>query len=193
MCVYLKTIEVRIMIITISGKPCTGKSTMAEIFVKKYGFERVYAGAIFKSIARDMGIDIVDLAKSDKVLEIDHRVDDELKSIYNSRFNENLLIESRTAWSFMPNAFNVFIDVSDEVMAERLFKSDRSELERGSSMDDAKNKVMSRYNIDVARYKKLYNIDCSDLNNYDLIVDNSNLTPEETADLIYAEYIKRIK
>ena len=24
------------MIITISGKPCTGKSTMAEIFVKKY-------------------------------------------------------------------------------------------------------------------------------------------------------------
>ena len=40
------------MIITVSGKPCTGKSTMAEIFCKKYNFDRVYAGAIFKAHAR---------------------------------------------------------------------------------------------------------------------------------------------
>lgn len=181
------------MIITISGKPCTGKSTMAEIFIKKYGFERVYAGAIFKSVAKEMGIDILELTGSDKVYAVDYEVDNKLKEIYESRLGENLLIESRTAWSFMPKAFNVFIDVSDDVMAERLFNSDRSEKERGSSVGDARQKVMGRFNNDVNRYKMLYNIDCSNLNNYDLVIDNSHLTPEETADAIFNAYLKYIE
>ena len=176
------------MIITISGKPCTGKSTMAEIFEKKYNFKRVYAGAVFKSVAKEMGIDITELSSSDKIIEVDYRVDNELKRIYEESFDQDILIESRTAWSFMPKAFNVFINVSDEVMAERLFRSDRSELERGKNIEEAKNKVMSRYNNDVARYKKIYDIDCDHLKNYTFVIDNSKLTPEETADSIYESY-----
>ena len=181
------------MIITISGKPCTGKSTMAEIFVEKYGFERIYAGAIFKSVAKDMGLDILELTASDEILKVDHEVDNKLEEIYKTRLSENLLIESRTSWSFMPKAFNVFIDVSDEVMAQRLFNSDRGEKERGASLEDARLKVMGRFNNDVKRYKKLYGIDCANLKNYDLVIDNSFLTPEETADKIYTEYMKYIK
>lgn len=177
------------MIITISGKPCTGKTTMAEIFVKKYGFDRIYAGGIFKSVAKDMGIDILKLTNSEKILVIDREVDSKLKEIYETRFHEDLLIESRTSWSFMPKAFNVFIDVSDDVMAERLFKSERSEAERGESLDEARKKVMQRYNNDTARYKMLYGIDCANLNNYDFVIDNSCLTPEETADKIYEAFI----
>lgn len=180
------------MIITLTGKPCTGKSTTAEIFIKKYNFKRVYAGAIFKQVAKDMGMDISDLAASDKILSVDIEVDNKLKDIYNKDRDDDILIESRTAWSFMPKAFNVFIDVSDDVMAERLFKSERSELERGKNIEEAKQKVLKRYNSDVKRYKMLYNIDCDNLSSYDFIVDNSNLTPEETADKIYEAYIKYI-
>ena len=178
------------MIITITGKPCTGKSTMAEIFIKKYGFDRVYAGAIFKRHARELGIDITDLAKSTEIYEIDKRVDTELEQIYTTRLRDNLLIESRTAWSFMPKAFNVFIDIPNNVMAERLFNSDRPENERGKNLNEALQKVTERYNADVDRYKLLYNIDCDNLNNYTYVIDNSNLTPEQTADKIYEEYLK---
>ena len=181
------------MIITISGKPCTGKSTMAEIFINKYGFDRVYAGAIFKRHARELGIDITDLCKSEQIYEIDKRVDQELENIYKTRFDEKLLIESRTSWSFMPKAFNVFIDIPDQVMAERLFNSDRPENERGKDLNDALKKVTERYYADVERYKLLYNIDCDNLNNYTFVIDNSNLTPEQTADKIYEEYLKFIK
>lgn len=181
------------MIITITGKPCTGKSTMAEIFIKKYGFDRIYAGAIFKKYARELGIDITDLCKSEQIYVIDRRVDKELEEIYHTRLNDNLLIESRTSWSFMPNAFNVFIDIPDSVMAERLFNSDRPVNERGNDLNEALTKVTERYKADVARYKLLYNIDCDNLDNYTYVIDNSNLTPEQTADKIYEEYLKFIK
>ncbi len=180
------------MIITITGKPCTGKSTMAEIFINKYHFDRIYAGAIFKKHARELGIDITDLCKSEQIYEIDRRVDKELENIYHTRLNEDLLIESRTSWSFMPKAFNVFIDIPNKVMAERLFNSDRPINERGNTLDEALQKVTERYNADVARYKLLYNIDCDNLDNYTYVIDNSNLTPEQTADKIYEEYLKFI-
>ena len=181
------------MIITITGKPCTGKSTMAEIFIKKYGFDRVYAGAIFKKHARELGIDITELCKSEQIYEIDRRVDKDLENIYHTRLNDDLLIESRTSWSFMPKAFNVFIDIPDNVMAERLFNSDRPENERGKDLNEALTKVTERYNADVKRYKLLYNIDCDNLDNYTYVIDNSNLTPEQTADKIYEEYLKFVK
>ena len=174
------------MIITISGKPCTGKSTMAKIFASKYGFERIYAGGIFKSIANERGIDILELVKSKDIVQIDREVDERLGRVYIERFDENILIESRTAWSFMPNAF----DVSSDVMAERLFRSDRSSCERGENIEEARKKVEGRYVEDIERYKRIYGIDCADLSNYDLIVDNSNLTPEETADFIFDAYQK---
>ena len=40
--------------------------------------------------------------------------------------------------------------------------------------------------------KKLYNIDCDNLNNYTFVIDNSNLTPEQTADEIYKAYLQFI-
>ena len=93
----------------------------------------------------------------------------------------------------MPKAFNVFINIPNHVMAERLFNSDRPENERGKNLEEALSKVTERYNADVARYKLLYNIDCDNLSNYTYVIDNSNLTPEQTADKIYEEYLKFIK
>ena len=178
------------MIITITGKPCSGKSTMAEIFCKKYKFDRVYAGAIFKEEAKKMGLSSLELASSEKCIEIDYRVDDYLKNLYDTRLNDNLLIESRTSFSFMPNAFNVFVDVDDDVMAMRLFNSDRTGKEKVESFEEAKKNVMSRFSADCERYKRIYNIECDNLNNYTFVINNSNLTPEQTADKIYEEYLK---
>lgn len=181
------------MIITITGKPCTGKSTMAEIFEKKYNFERIYAGKIFKQEASKLGLSILDLCKSELMEQLDVKVDNQLKEIYNTRLNDNLLIESRTSWSFMPKAFNVFIDLPEQVMAERLFNSDRPIEDRGATLEEARIKVTERYNADVKRYKKVYGIDCENLKNYNFVIDNSNLTPEQTADEIYKAYLKFLK
>lgn len=181
------------MIITITGKPCCGKSTMAEIFCSKYNFDRVYAGAIFKEEAKKLGLSATELSLGQQHFDIDYRVDEYLKSLYETRFNDNLLVESRTSWSFMPKAFNVFINVDDDTMAERLFNSDRTGKESVVSLEEAKKECLTRYNADIAKYKKIYNIDCDNMDNYSFVIDNSHLTPEETADKIYEAYLKFVE
>ena len=181
------------MIITISGKPCCGKSTMAEIFCKKYGFERIYAGAIFKEEARKLGLSVKELSLGQEHFEIDYKVDSELKKVYNTRLSEDIMIESRPAFGFMPKAFNVFIDVDDDVMANRLLNSDRTGKEKAQSFEEALTECLTRYQADCKKYKKLYNIDCDNMNNYTFVINNSNLTPEQTADMVYEEYLKFIE
>ena len=70
------------MIITIAGKPCCGKSTTAELFSKKYNFDRINTGAIFKSKAKEMGKNVLELVSSDDAIEIDYQVDGELKNLW---------------------------------------------------------------------------------------------------------------
>lgn len=181
------------MIITIAGKPCCGKSTTAEIFAKKYGFERINTGAIFKEKAKEMGKNVLELVSTDDAIKIDYQVDGELKHIYETRLDDNLIIESRTSWSFMEKAFNVYIDVDDEVIAERLFNSDRTGKEKANSLEEAKEMAMARYKADCDRYKRIYDIDCTDLDNYDMVINNSNLSAEETADRLYEAYLEYIK
>lgn len=181
------------MIITVTGKPCSGKSTMAEIFCKKYGFQRIYAGAIFKDEAKKMGMNMLELSSSDKCIEIDFRVDKHLKEVYDTRFNEDIMIESRTSFSFMPNAFNVFIDLDEKTMGERLFNSDRVGKEKAKSLEEAVRSTQARYEADRSRYKKIYNIDVDDKSNYSLVFNNAKMTPEQTADKIYREYKKFLK
>lgn len=180
------------MIITITGKPCCGKSTMAEIFCKKYNFERIYAGAIFKEEAKKLGLNVKELSLSQQYFDIDYKVDAYLKDVYATRLAEKILIESRPAFGFMPKAFNVFINVDDDTMAQRLFNSDRTGKESAKSLEEAKQECLVRYQADCAKYKKLYNIDCDNMGNYSFVIDNSNLTPEQTADKIYEEYLKFI-
>jgi len=47
------------MIISISGLPGSGKSTVAKILAEKLGFERIYMGAIFRKMADQKGVSIL--------------------------------------------------------------------------------------------------------------------------------------
>ena len=44
------------MLMTITGRPCTGKSTLAKVFSDKYGFKVFSFGAMFKAEAQKRGL-----------------------------------------------------------------------------------------------------------------------------------------
>ncbi|MBQ8615856.1 MAG: nucleoside monophosphate kinase [Clostridia bacterium] len=181
------------MIITITGKPCSGKGTTSKGFCKKYNFEYIGTGDMFREYAKQYGYDILSFQEqSDIVTKIDKQIDNQIFEIGKSRFSDNIVIDSRLAWHFIPNSFKVFIDIDDKTAAERLLGTTR-ETESATSIQEAIKKLKHRWNVENVRYQKLYNIDNLDLNNYDFVINSKNLTPEQIIEEIYKNYQKFIK
>ena len=181
------------MIITITGKPCSGKGTASKEFCKKYGFEYIGTGNMFREYAKQYGHDILSFQEqSSLVTKIDNLIDTKIYQIGQTKLNENIIIDSRLAWHFIPNSFKVFIDIDDETAAKRLFSANRDS-ESVQTLEEAKQSLIERWNIENERYQKLYNIDNLNLNNYDLVINSKNLTPMQVVEEIYKNYQKFLK
>ena len=181
------------MIITITGKPCSGKGTVAKEFCKKYNFEYICTGDMFREYAKKLGYDnILTFQEEDpRVKEVDNIVDSSIEQLGKTKINNNILIDSRLAWHFIPNSFKVFIDVNKTVAGERLIEANR-ETEKTSSLNEAIKQLETRWQVENDRYMELYHTNNLDLSNYDFVIDSSDLSPSQISEKIYAEYLKFI-
>jgi CMP/dCMP kinase len=178
-------------LITIAGRPGSGKSTTAKRVAAELGFERFSSGDLFRSIAKENGIDVLqaNLSAEDNY-EIDYQVDGRLRELNVSA--DRLVIDSRTAWHWMPSSFKVFLDLDLQTAAERILKDmtpERmaSEHISGSPAEYAK-ELEKRLNSETRRYMDLYEIDPYDMSNYDLVVDTAINDPEQVGKLVLGGY-----
>ncbi len=180
------------MIITITGKPCSGKGSVVAYLVEKYGFEKFSGGDLFRKVATERGVNILELNRM-KDASIDKAVDGEIAKIGKERLEDNLLIDSRTAWIFIPKSFKVFLDVDEDEQVRRLCNSKRSTESTDVSPEQAKKDLAERWNLENERYKKIYGQDNTDPTNYDFVINNTNLSIEQTGEQIISEYNKFLK
>ena len=176
------------MIITMTGKPCSGKSVVIAYLMEKYGFTKFSGGDIFRRIASERGIDVLELNRRNDT-SIDKLVDDEIIAIGKRDIDKNIIFDSRTAWHFIPASFKVFLDIDVEEQINRLVNSGRTTEIVDLSHDDAKKALQERWDLENKRYKELYNFDNTDLSKYDCVVNTSALSVEEVAEKIYSEYL----
>ena len=176
------------MIITITGKPCSGKGTVSKLFCTKYNFDYICTGDMFRQIAKTYGYDnILDFQKDERVKTVDYQIDDNTTKIGIERANDDIVIDSRLAWHFVPNSYKVFIDVDWNAAGERLFNAKR-ESEKVVSIEHATQKLIDRWNEENSRYTQIYNTNNLNPENYDLVISSSNKSPEEIVEEIYKNY-----
>lgn len=178
------------MIITITGKPCSGKGAAVAKIIEKNKFEKFSAGDIFRRIATERGVNVLEINQAADVFDIDKLVDDEIVEIGKRDIDKDIIFDSRTAWHFIPNSFKVFLDIEPKEAARRLINSGRTSENVDVSEEEAIADLEKRWNIENDRYLKLYNFDNRNKNNYNLVVDTTNLTIEEVADAIMTAYAK---
>ena len=182
------------MIISITGKPCSGKCTVAKVLEQKYGFKRISMGDMFKAEAKKRGMSTEEFTEyRTKDPSFDIYMDKQLPKFVSEYKDDNVVLESRVAWHFLPESFSVFVDINDDEMAKRLLYSDREGKEKSASFEEAKKTTINRYRLELEVYKKTYDIDCSNMDNYDFVIDSSSLTPDELAEKIYMEFKKHFK
>ena len=177
-----------------TGKPCSGKGTLANAFAEKYGFTIFKAGDLFKAEAARRGMSVAEFSVA-RVNDpsFDYAIDKQFEPMGIERANDNLIVESRVAWHFIPHSFKVFVDIDDEVMVDRLLNSDRTGKEKYETRESAWKALEERTHYDQFRYKKIYDIDIMDKSNFDFVLDSSNNTPEELAEKLYEAYQKFLK
>ena len=173
-------------IISITGDLGSGKSTVSNLLCKRLNYEYIYTGKIQREIAHRYNMTTLELNEyAETHSEIDEEIDATFKSLNES---SNLIVDSRLAWFFIPNSFKVFLKANLIISADRILGDNQRGKERYSSKEDAVNKIIARKASENRRYMEVYGANCSDLSNFNLIVDTSFITPERVTEIILAEY-----
>lgn len=173
------------MIVSLSGKPGSGKSTVAKKLASALGYERVYIGGIRREAARKRGMTLAEFNTwSETHSEGDTEFDKQLEHIGKTK--DNIIIEGRTAFHFIPHSLKVFLDISTEEGAKRIWKSikstdavTRNEGNKLTSYEAVLKNVKQRIKSDSIRYQKYYKLDIFDTSHYDLFLDTTRLNPDE--------------
>jgi cytidylate kinase len=173
-------------IISITGDLGSGKSTVSHLLRERLGYDYIYTGKIQREIAKRYNMNTLELNKySETHPEIDEEIDATFKSLNNL---SHLIVDSRLAWLFIPKSFKIFLQTDVNVSASRISSDKWRETENYTSQDDAIDKIIARKESEIKRYMNLYGVNCTDLSNFDLIIDTSFITPEEVANTVIAEY-----
>lgn len=182
------------MIISFNGDHGSGKSTVAKRVANELSYPRYYMGKIFRDIAKEKKITLAelhDLCKNNP--ETDKQVDEYLVKL--SKEQSNFVIESRTAWYFIPDSFKIYLRVDEREGAKRIFseiQSSDSRKDEDKNLNSIESIMLSekkRRDEDEARYKKYYAIDIHQEKNYALVLDTTKLSKDE----VFNEVMKAIR
>ncbi len=175
-------------IISLAGDLASGKGTVSKILMEelKYGVYR--NGEYARGLAKQMGLDITGFNKYvANHPEIDQQI--EKSASEYAKNHDNFIIDARLGWYAVPESFKVYLKVDIDVAAKRAFEDqNRKGTENFATVEEQKQDMIERYNLENERYWQVYHIRKDDMNNYDLVVDTTNLTPNEVADKIKKAY-----
>lgn len=177
-------------IISLAGDLAAGKGTVSEILIKDLNYGIYRNGEYARKLARDMGLDITsfNVFLSDHP-EIDLQI--EKSAAEYAQDHDNFIIDARLGWYAVPESFKVYLTVDIDVAAERAFNdSKRKSTESFDTVEEQKADMIRRTSLENERYWKLYHVRKDDMSNYDLVVDTTEQTPEQTAEIIEREYKK---
>jgi len=178
-------------IITISGSVGSGKSTVAKMLAQTLGWQYYSTGMAQRQIAEEMGLTTIELnALSLKDPSIDQRVD---AIFQNPPWGDNdCVVDSRLAFHFIPKSFKICLTVRDEVAGERIFNdTQRSGENKYDNVQHATAAAIERHQLELDRFKKSYDLDIDNKDNFDLMIDTTHLTPEQTCQAILATLVPK--
>ncbi len=166
------------MIITLGGLAGTGTTTLAEVLSEKLDIPYISAGFIFREMAAERGMTVLEFSEfaegnDDIDKEIDKRQAEKAKSA------DNLIIEGRLSAFFVDNAdLKICLITPFDVRSKRIAQREEK------SVDVAKSEIITREKSEALRYKEIHNIDISNMEIYDLIINTDSFDPQSISEII---------
>jgi cytidylate kinase len=183
------------LIITIGGRPGSGKSTTSKAVAAELEYAHYSSGDRFRALSAERKLDLMD---ANKLAELDSStdflIDGELRAIGEK--DDTIVIDSRMAWHWIPQSFRMYLNLDVALAARRIIAKDdakRSEQESVShDPDEYAKELEARTASEKKRYNALYGVNPYDtdptLRHYDLVVDTALHDAEQTARFVIDSY-----
>src|SRR3989339_264745 len=169
--------------ITISGMPGSGKSSLKDNLATKLQYTSfISVGDIHGEIANEKGMSINDLmefAKTD--ISIHKEMDKKVKE-YGQK-HKDAIIEGWIAYNFVPDSIKIFLDVDENTGAERIYHAQRKDEPKYASIQETLIQTKKRLEDTCQGFQKTHKLDFLNKDQYDIIINTTNKTPEEVLHL----------
>ncbi|WNY26416.1 (d)CMP kinase [Methanolapillus ohkumae] len=172
------------MLITISGLPGTGTTTVSKILKERSGMDFISSGEIFRGLAEEMKMSLAEFGKfAESDPSVDLKIDRRQQDLSQTR--DNLILEGRLAGYMSVDVppgkpvLRICLKAPIETRVRRIMTREGT-----SSFKFEMDKTMTREASESIRYKNYYKIDLNDMSIYDLVIDTNRLSPEIIADII---------
>lgn len=178
-------------ILTICGSLGSGKSSTAKEIAKRLNYQHFSSGDFFRQVGLELGLSINEInIKAETDPEIDFKTDEKLRQL---RDKEKIVVDSRTAFHWIPESFKVYLNLPPEIAKERVVNSIkenaiRAQSEQSKTPEEAYQKMKERLESEQKRYWDLYKIDNSKKDQFDLVIDTDKNNLQEVIDIILREY-----
>lgn len=179
-------------IITISGKPGSGKSSTADKVAELLGYTRHSSGDMVRHVLSKHHMTLEEYnAKAMNDHDLDAEVDEQLRAL---REKKDIVVDSRLGFYWIPESFKVYLDLDLEIATARIFKDSVSNSMRGAvefrsnSLSDVAKQVRERMLTEQGRFRQLYGVDPYDKSHFDLVIDTSRQNPQSVAIAVFDTY-----
>ena len=168
-------------ILTVSGLPGSGTSTVCGLLEAETKWYYTNAGDTFREMASEQGLNLRELgARAEADAEIDRQLDARMVMIAEQF--PNVILEGRMvgwmAHRFGLNACKVWLAADAHTRAERCSSRD------GEPLVVTERAMAERQRSETARYRDHHGIDIADLSIYDLNIDSAAARPQPIAEQI---------
>ena len=169
------------MIITISGRPGSGKTTVGRLLANRLGYKFYSMGDLRGKMAMERGLTIDELNELGKKEAWTDRDADEYQAELGSK-EDNFVIDGWMSWHFIPRSFKVLLEVDMNEGARRVFKDQRPDEDKVATISAMKKMLAKRVADSAARYRKYYGIEnVFASGHYDIVIDTTSITAEQAA------------
>ncbi len=164
------------MIITVSGPPGSGKSTLSRTIAEHFNLELVSSGDVFRAMAKEKGVDLEEFGH---IAETDLAIDKEIdrRQVELSKTKGDFLFEGRLSGWLIDADLKIMLKTDVAVRARRI--AGRENISHQQAMHE----TMVRQESEAKRYSVYYDIDITDLTQYDLVIESSVWDQDATANV----------
>ncbi len=181
-------------LITLSGRPGSGKSSTADKVAELLGYTRFSSGNMVRKMLDQKNMTLAEFNKQaadDHAL--DHEIDEQLREL---RKKNDIIVDSRLGFYWIPESFKVFLDLDMDVATARIFSdstenaSRASGAGRASTIGEVAKQVQERVANEQRRYRSMYGVDPYNTQHFDLVINTSRHSPQTVALTVFDFYKK---